>query len=154
MESIERNPVTLTCRARGNPRPIIEWSKEGQPLNVDPHYKVMPSGDLYIREVRTVDHGRYRCRATNRAGGVAASTRLIVTGMKYPRRTRHYKRRIEGCNLLLFFVSSFRTIYSQVDEAAKASTNTIYSDGVVVYFILLSILPAFSEFYNLVLNMV
>jgi len=79
VESIERNPVTLTCRARGNPRPIIEWSKEGLPLNLDSHYKVMPSGDLYIREVRIEDHGTYRCRATNRAGGVAASTRLIVT---------------------------------------------------------------------------
>lgn len=91
MESIERNPVTLTCRARGNPRPIIEWSKEGLPLNLDSHYKVMPSGDLYIREVRIVDHGTYRCRATNRAGGVAASTRLIVTGNK--QRTRNFQTR-------------------------------------------------------------
>lgn len=80
VESIEKNPVTLTCRARGNPRPVIEWSKEGLPLNLDPHFEIMPSGDLYIREVRMVDHGTYRCRATNRAGGVAASTRLIVTG--------------------------------------------------------------------------
>lgn len=72
--------MTLTCRARGNPRPVIEWSKEGIPLAYDPHYRVMPSGDLYIREVRIVDHGMYRCRATNRAGGVAATTRLIVTG--------------------------------------------------------------------------
>ena len=98
MESIERNPVTLTCRARGNPRPIIEWSKEGLPLNLDPHYEIMPSGDLYIREVRIVDHGMYRCRATNRAGGVAASTRLIVTGKKHPRQTGHFQtkeRRIE-----------------------------------------------------------
>ena len=91
MESIERNPVTLTCRARGNPRPIIEWSKEGLPLNLDPHYEIMPSGDLYIREVRIVDHGTYRCRATNRAGGVAASTRLIVTGKKHPQQTGHFQ---------------------------------------------------------------
>ncbi|KAJ7333691.1 hypothetical protein OS493_015773 [Desmophyllum pertusum] len=79
VQSIEKNSVTLTCRARGNPRPIVEWSKEGLPLTLDPHYEVMPSGDLYIRQVRMGDHGMYRCRATNRAGGVAASTRLIVT---------------------------------------------------------------------------
>jgi len=80
IESIERNSVTMTCRARGNPRPQIEWSKEGLPLALDPHYDVRPSGDLFIREVRMEDHGMYRCRATNRAGGVAASTRLVVTG--------------------------------------------------------------------------
>ena len=80
VESIERNSVTLTCRARGNPRPHIEWNKEGLSLALDPHYHVRPSGDLFIRHVRMVDRGIYRCRATNRAGAVAASTRLVVTG--------------------------------------------------------------------------
>lgn len=72
--------MTLTCRARGNPRPHIEWSKEGLPLALDPRYEVRPSGDLFIQVVRKVDYGMYRCRATNRAGGVIASTRLVVTG--------------------------------------------------------------------------
>lgn len=80
VESIEGNPVTLTCRARGNPKPAIQWSKEGISLAYDPHYRILPSGDLYILEVRVVDHGMYRCRAANRVGAVAATTRLIVTG--------------------------------------------------------------------------
>lgn len=71
--------MTLHCRARGNPRPHIEWSKEGLRLR-DPRFEVRPSGDLFIRVVRTVDYGMYRCRATNRAGAVAASTRLVVEG--------------------------------------------------------------------------
>ena len=73
--------MTLHCRARGNPRPHIEWSKEGLPLTRDPRFEVRPSGDLFIRVVRMVDYGMYRCRATNRAGGVAASTRLVVEGI-------------------------------------------------------------------------
>ena len=80
--------MTFTCRARGNPKPVIEWTKEGTPLAFIHHYRVLPSGDLYIPEVRVVDHGMYRCRASNRAGAVAATTRLTVTGNK-----RHLRKK-------------------------------------------------------------
>lgn len=80
VESIEANSVTLTCRTRGNPRPHIDWTKEGLPLTLDPNYRVRPSGDLFIRHVRMLDRGMYRCRATNRVGRAAASTRLVVRG--------------------------------------------------------------------------
>ncbi|XP_015767382.1 PREDICTED: peroxidasin homolog [Acropora digitifera] len=80
VESIEGNSVTLNCLARGNPRPHIEWRKEGLPLTLDPRFEIRPTGELFIQAVRLVDYGMYRCRATNSAGGVAASTRLVVTG--------------------------------------------------------------------------
>lgn len=80
VESIEGNSVTLNCLARGNPRPHIEWRKEGLPLTLDPRFEIRPTGELFIQAVRMVDYGMYRCRATNSAGGVAASTRLVVTG--------------------------------------------------------------------------
>ena len=80
VESIEGNSVKLNCRARGNPRPQIEWRREGLPLTSDPRFEIGPTGELFIRTVRMGDYGMYRCRATNSAGGVAASTRLVVTG--------------------------------------------------------------------------
>ncbi|XP_068678168.1 peroxidasin-like isoform X1 [Montipora foliosa] len=79
VESIEGNSVSLKCRARGNPRPQIEWRREGLPLTSDPRFEIRPTGELFIRTVRVGDYGMYRCRATNSAGGVAASTRLVVT---------------------------------------------------------------------------
>ena len=44
------DPVTLECRASGEPRPEIAWYKGGKLLDIvqDNHYTLIRSSDLFI----------------------------------------------------------------------------------------------------------
>ncbi|XP_048582220.1 peroxidasin [Nematostella vectensis] len=84
VDTLEGNSVTLQCRAQGRPNPTIAWAKGGTPLDVhDPHMRATSAGDLYIVGVTSRDDGTYRCTASNKAGSVSASTRLVVTAAPY-----------------------------------------------------------------------
>ena len=79
---VARNePVTLNCKAEGNPAPWITWYHNGQLVetaNDNPilHRVLLPSGQLFFLRVvhnrnSKSDIGVYYCNATNPQTGVS-----------------------------------------------------------------------------------
>lgn len=63
--------ITLTCRARGYPKPVVTWYKDDVMLH--------QIGDqLTLRDVTPSDTGRYLCRANSDFGYTAANFTLYV----------------------------------------------------------------------------
>ncbi|CDW54994.1 Ig 2 and fn3 and I-set domain containing protein [Trichuris trichiura] len=59
--------LKLICEANGNPRPKIQWKKDGHPLsstNQSEHSNVI-SSLLVIKKMLLLDNGTYSCIATN-----------------------------------------------------------------------------------------
>lgn len=44
----EGTSVNLTCRVAGKPDPIVTWYRDNQQISGG-RYKIMPTGDLYIK---------------------------------------------------------------------------------------------------------
>lgn len=84
------DPVTLECRASGEPRPIITWFKNGIALNVlaNNRYTLIRNSDLFIVSARVgrgerSDSGVYYCIAKNEHGEARSSNAsLLVTFLK------------------------------------------------------------------------
>ena len=68
--------VTIACKATGQPRPSVTWSKAVGRLPKD-RSKVM-KGNLTIYNVTKKDRGTYICKAENILGSVTATTQLMV----------------------------------------------------------------------------
>lgn len=72
--------VVLTCKAKGEPLPLITWIL---PTNrvitpASEKYKIMNDGTLIIQKVQRFDGGNYSCIARNNAGQDFKVTRLEV----------------------------------------------------------------------------
>ncbi|XP_049891389.1 roundabout homolog 1 isoform X2 [Epinephelus moara] len=65
------------CRAKGDPPPVVVWSREQGPLP-NGRYLVNPDQTLQIHYVSAQDAGMYTCTAVNDAGVVTASAQLLV----------------------------------------------------------------------------
>lgn len=72
-------PVTLECRAEGDPPPVIRWYKDGVLLPApgdagasQPRRAILPSGGLFFLRTaharRDSDAGTYWCEAINKYG--------------------------------------------------------------------------------------
>ncbi|POI31768.1 hypothetical protein CIB84_004481, partial [Bambusicola thoracicus] len=71
--------VTLPCEVKSLPPPIITWAKETQLLSpFSLRHTFLPSGSMKISETQVSDSGMYFCVATNIAGNVTQSVKLIV----------------------------------------------------------------------------
>uniref|UniRef100_A0A8C2X801 Neurofascin homolog (chicken) a n=1 Tax=Cyclopterus lumpus TaxID=8103 RepID=A0A8C2X801_CYCLU len=73
----------LVCRANGNPKPIIEWLINGQPIESTPH---SPSrqvlGDtILFRSVQMGSSAVYQCNASNQHGYLLANAFVSVLDM-------------------------------------------------------------------------
>lgn len=70
--------IELPCRSEGEPKPIINWKKDGSALEQISHYKISRGGSLYIINVTLRDAGRYECTAVNEYGRVTAQCLLKI----------------------------------------------------------------------------
>ena len=74
--TLDGNSVTLVCEVSGFPVPQITWVKDGA--------EIQKGGKSYtIHSVVRSDSGSYTCVATNIAGGVKATSQLIVRGKQF-----------------------------------------------------------------------
>ncbi|XP_051942680.1 sialoadhesin-like [Hippocampus zosterae] len=70
----EGDNMTLICTAKGNPRPSLEWFRNGTKLPVK-------GATLTVQSVSSQHDGRYKCVATNRLG---TESHVIAVNIKYP----------------------------------------------------------------------
>ncbi|KAM3620522.1 uncharacterized protein V6R79_024924 [Siganus canaliculatus] len=61
--------VSFECAASGSPPPQLNWLKNGLPLPVSSHSRLLSAGQvLRINRAQVSDGGTYTCMASNRAG--------------------------------------------------------------------------------------
>ena len=69
----ERENVTLSCNATGNPAPSISWTKDGSAANSLRISLSLDNKQLTITNVSRDDSGDYRCVASNSIGAAVTS---------------------------------------------------------------------------------
>ncbi|XP_053702530.1 protein turtle homolog B-like isoform X3 [Synchiropus splendidus] len=79
VEAKEGGSITLTCVAFGNPKPSVNWLREGNLMVSSAKYKVS-DGSLTVQSITREDRGAYTCRAFSPQGEVIHTTRLLVQG--------------------------------------------------------------------------
>ncbi|XP_043941249.1 hemicentin-1 [Protopterus annectens] len=69
LSTIQENSINIECTASGTPPPQLNWLKNGLPLPISSHIRLLSAGQI-LRIVRTQvsDAGTYTCVASNRAG--------------------------------------------------------------------------------------
>lgn len=78
--AVEGQTVTMECRGRGSPSPVIIWSKLRAPL---PWRHRVEGGVLTLTSVGRQDSGQYICNATNTHGTSQAFTQMEVDSPPY-----------------------------------------------------------------------
>ncbi|KAM6962600.1 hemicentin-1 [Aplochiton taeniatus] len=68
----------LNCEVRGDPLPIIQWSKNGVNIQISNRIRQLDNGSLAIYGTVSEDSGSYMCVATNDAGLVERSVTLTL----------------------------------------------------------------------------
>ena len=72
----EKQNVSITCNATGQPHPSITWSKAFDSLPKDK--AVVKNGVLTIHHVTETDHGTFLCKAENILGWATGTVQLVV----------------------------------------------------------------------------
>ncbi|TRZ02412.1 hypothetical protein DNTS_034467 [Danionella cerebrum] len=68
----------LNCEVRGDPLPIIQWSKKGINVQISNRIRQLDNGSLAIYGTVSEDAGNYMCVATNDAGVVERTVTLTL----------------------------------------------------------------------------
>uniref|UniRef100_UPI0037E9B6AB hemicentin-1 n=1 Tax=Semicossyphus pulcher TaxID=241346 RepID=UPI0037E9B6AB len=77
--TIEGTPITLPCRASGEPTPDITWAKGGELLYLGgPAFSLDSDGSLSIASPSGNETGEFMCTATNAAGHASKKVQLTV----------------------------------------------------------------------------
>ncbi|XP_030380132.1 neural/ectodermal development factor IMP-L2 isoform X2 [Scaptodrosophila lebanonensis] len=67
--------VLLPCKVHARPRAEITWlNNDGKVIDQSQRFKVLPTGDLFISELKWNDMGNYKCTARSSAGRDSAET--------------------------------------------------------------------------------
>ena len=64
----EENIAVIPCELpNGNPRPIPIFTLDNNRLDIESkdRYKILPSGNLHIIDIKQSDAGKYQCSAKN-----------------------------------------------------------------------------------------
>ena len=76
----EKQNVTITCTATGQPQPSITWSKAFGSLPKDK--AAVKNGTLIIYHVAKNDGGMYVCKAINIIGQATDTVQLVVYSLR------------------------------------------------------------------------
>ncbi|XP_058866167.1 roundabout homolog 1-like isoform X1 [Acipenser ruthenus] len=86
------SPASLSCRAEGNPPPVIEWHRNGAPLETNraggqSSAIVLPDGNLFFLRVVPgrrghSDEGVYTCIARNSLGKATSNATLYIAALR------------------------------------------------------------------------
>ncbi|XP_010722254.2 protein turtle homolog A [Meleagris gallopavo] len=79
VEVRDREALSLTCTAVGNPQPIISWKRSDLALQSGDTVQVR-NGTLSIAAVERASAGTYTCHASSKEGTVTHTTRVLVQG--------------------------------------------------------------------------
>lgn len=72
--------VVLSCKADGEPGPMIEWTQHARPLLANDRFSTLSNGSLRITSAQKEDTSEYECVARNLLGSVVVSVTLTVRG--------------------------------------------------------------------------
>ncbi|XP_016112004.1 hemicentin-1 [Sinocyclocheilus grahami] len=79
VHTTQHSVVTLECKAIGTPQPQISWLRDGHPLLLSPHVRLLSADTvLRIAPVQLSDSGIYTCVARSRAGSAELNFDLHV----------------------------------------------------------------------------
>ena len=74
----------LNCSARGLPEPLITWTKNDEPLDLDnARFQLLENGSLLIQDVMINDTGDYKCNATNELGFLQTDDAMLMVNSEY-----------------------------------------------------------------------
>uniref|UniRef100_A0A3P9MQ39 Immunoglobulin superfamily, DCC subclass, member 4 n=1 Tax=Oryzias latipes TaxID=8090 RepID=A0A3P9MQ39_ORYLA len=73
------NTARFHCNSSGEPRPVLRWLKNGQPIKTFRRVKIQSPGTLLINQLALDDGGYYQCIADNGLGTACATAKLMVT---------------------------------------------------------------------------
>uniref|UniRef100_A0A915MU68 Ig-like domain-containing protein n=1 Tax=Meloidogyne javanica TaxID=6303 RepID=A0A915MU68_MELJA len=80
--------ATLNCRVDGNPKPQIQWLKNGSPIDAlieeQLRYSHLPDDSLHIRGASLSDQSTFTCIVRNQFGEQRKRTNLVITGLVSP----------------------------------------------------------------------
>ena len=74
--------MKLDCRLNATPKPNIEWTKNGRPINESRRVRTEFDGELsslVISDLKADDSGEYQCIAKNNIGTASCRTTLVVS---------------------------------------------------------------------------
>ncbi|XP_046554786.1 myosin light chain kinase, smooth muscle-like [Haliotis rubra] len=85
---VEGTNTKLECRVLGKPFPQVSWKKDGMPVYEGPRHKMINDErtgrcTLLISKSFSDDEGEYTCTATNPAGEVSTTARLLPEGPRF-----------------------------------------------------------------------
>ncbi|XP_030218593.1 obscurin isoform X5 [Gadus morhua] len=74
--------VKLACKVTGVPKPVVNWYKDGRPVQADPHHIIIEDPDgsctLILDNMTADDSGQYMCFATSSAGNASTLGKITV----------------------------------------------------------------------------
>ena len=73
--------MKLQCRLTATPKPTIDWTKNGRPVNETRRVRIEFDGELsclIISEAKGGDSGQYQCSAKNKIGSTSCRANLTV----------------------------------------------------------------------------
>lgn len=71
--------VELECEVYASPPARMEWLKNGDVVIASDYFQVIDGRNLRILGLAESDEGMYQCTATNNAGMIQASARLVIS---------------------------------------------------------------------------
>lgn len=81
VSAVEGKPATLKCELNGEPRPDIEWFKDGEQVKESKRVKMEFEGkvcSLIFKPLELDDEGEYKCVARNELGSASSKAELLV----------------------------------------------------------------------------
>lgn len=87
VEVKEGSNAKLQCTVVAEPKPNVEWFKNGIRVKENRRVKIESDGatiSLTIRETRTPDQGQYKCVVTNDVGSASSAAALTIKAITKP----------------------------------------------------------------------